>query len=579
MREEQDIRIDSKLDSPLTLADLPSRYVNRGILAQGGMGFVYRAFDRNLERDVAIKILVVSDAPNKNELKDRFTREAKVLSSLDHPNIVKLLDWGETAEGYPFLAMEYLDGVSLSAELGRSKTLSLQRFHALCSAVLAGLEHAHSLGIVHRDLKPSNIMICDVENDTPVVKLIDFGIVRFESPEESYDGNVTVTVTATNDRLGSPAYMSPEQCLGNPASKLSDLYSFGCVMFECLSGEHPLRADSVFDYMQKHVNSLPPKLLVEPANDEGSALADLIDQCLSKNAVQRPSSALKLRESIEKIFQNKRIETCRFFLPGSVSQGKKRNSSSFRLLALIAGLSCLAAACLIISKQQQQRLRDSVEFKINKHLEASQKSTLLLNDAVALASRWRQRFQSSKTQADKVKTADVLLDKLLDLARIQREAGHLQEAESDLSEGVELCQVLGAEADGRKSLCLDGIGTLKAIQNKPREGLTYELKAQTLANSVWGEGHWRALNISFNLIKIELALKNLDDATPLIQRALVLYSVQPRAYNSHRKIVSGIDRAKELDKLLREIRGLSPDEDVQRKKLLALLADWLKNFA
>ena len=581
MPEEQDIRISPALDSTRSLAGLPSRYISKGVLAQGGMGVVYRAFDLTLEREVAIKILMLTDASNIKELKDRFTREAKVLASLDHPNIVKLFDWGETAEGHPFLSMELLEGVPLSCEIGKGKRLSLARFHAVCSAVLAGLQQAHSLGIVHRDLKPSNIMISSAAQGL-VVKLIDFGLVRFDSDEASAAGDLTVTVTATNDRLGSPAYMSPEQCLGHAASKLSDLYSFSCVLFECLSGVHPFASDSVFEYMQKHVNSLPPNLVPKPFCAEGQALAALVEKGLSKDPRQRPQSALELRESIDRIFENKHTEFCTFSLPGSLLAEKQAFRAKPVLLLLAFVSVCGLAALFLISKQQQQSALESVPLNINRSSDSAQNDERLLKDASALAARWRQRFKSSKTAEEKAKTAEVLIDKLMELSHKQRDLHHYKIAQNQLLEVVELCQIIGPDADGRKAICLGDMISVKRNLGYPREANKYALQAQGLAASIWGESHWRTLFISYELISNEIEMKDLALVEPQLQRFLAFYSFQPRVSNvgiKHRNLETGVDRVKALRDTLKDLKALSPDQENQRKKLLAMVEEWLKTYA
>ena len=192
------------------------------------MGSVYRAHDPRIGRDLAIKLL--RSGFDRAELRDRFAREARSAGCLSHPNIVTIYDIGEH-DGRPFIAMEYVQG-STFAELIRAKTpLPLPRKLQMIEEVCAGLAHAHESGIVHRDIKPANLMV----GPEGIVKILDFGIAKLTAASE-----LNQRLTRTGEVFGSPLYMSPEQCLGHPLDARSDIYSFGCVMYETLSGQPPL---------------------------------------------------------------------------------------------------------------------------------------------------------------------------------------------------------------------------------------------------------------------------------------------------------------------------------------------------
>jgi len=239
-------------------------------IGEGGMASVYKAYDTRLERDVAIKILRTGNlAPSMLErtLK-RFEREAKTLARLSHPNIVKILDYGEF-EGSPYLVMEYLPGGTLKQKLG--KPIPYSEAIPILLPVIRALGYAHSMGIIHRDVKPSNILF--TESGEPM--LSDFGIVKIFATEDSID------ITGTGMGIGTPEYMSPEQWTGS-ATTQSDIYSLGIVLYDMLTGRKPYTADSPAALLLKQANEpLPrPKSFVP-------TLPDAVEMVLLKALAKR----------------------------------------------------------------------------------------------------------------------------------------------------------------------------------------------------------------------------------------------------------------------------------------------------
>src|SRR3954466_9916856 len=200
-------------------------------LGRGGMGEVYRARDLRLEREVAIKVLPESLACDASSLA-RFEREAKAVAALSHPNIVAIHGF-DKFEDRCYVVMELLDGESLRERLSRSKS-STRSALEIAEKIVAGLCAAHSRGIIHRDLKPENIFLTR-DGQT---KILDFGLARtFYDCDESADSTATVSLlTERGAILGTPAYMSPEQASCRPADARSDIFSFGCVLYEMLTG-------------------------------------------------------------------------------------------------------------------------------------------------------------------------------------------------------------------------------------------------------------------------------------------------------------------------------------------------------
>jgi len=218
-------------------------------LGEGGMATVYKAFDTRLETDVAVKVIRTDNlAPNVlARTRKRFEREAKALAKLTHPNIVKVIDYGEQ-DGRPYLVMEYLPGGTLKQAMG-GKVIPWQEAVSLLCPIAQALEDAHKRGIVHRDVKPSNILI--TESGQPM--LSDFGIAKILEAEETQE------LTATGAGVGTPEYMAPEQGLGQKADHHADIYALGIVLYEMVTGRKPFQADTPMAVVVKHINDPLPR--------------------------------------------------------------------------------------------------------------------------------------------------------------------------------------------------------------------------------------------------------------------------------------------------------------------------------
>lgn len=265
---------------------LGERFRLQGKLGSGGMAEVFLAFDEQTQTPCAVKLLQQHDDP---EQRTRFLREATVLSRLQHPGIVRYHAHGFTDSGTPFLAMERLAGEDLSQRLLR-KPLSTVETLALASAVLSALHAAHQSGIVHRDIKPANLFL--VLEDPACAKLLDFGIAQLKT---------TSLHTRTGSILGTPEYMSPEQLRGlKEMDARSDLFSFGVVLFECLAGVSPFRADHPMGTLGRILFDEPPKLQ-ELRPDLPPSLCELCHQMLAKEPRHRPPSAEAVRVRLREI--------------------------------------------------------------------------------------------------------------------------------------------------------------------------------------------------------------------------------------------------------------------------------------
>lgn len=240
---------------PLIGSFIDGKYRILSVLGAGGLGTVYKAEQEDLNRLVAVKVLRLSSL-DQDELLARFEREAKVLAGMQHKNIVSVYSYGKLADESPYMVMEYIEGSTLEEILKSSGAKldwkrALQIMHKVCLATA----FVHSCGIVHRDLKPQNIMLVD-EGNGQEVKILDFGLSRVR-----FDGNLMQHLTRTGTILGSVHYMSPEMCQGRKADERSDIYSLGCILYECLSGRTPIDSENPISIIARHVNEAPKPLL------------------------------------------------------------------------------------------------------------------------------------------------------------------------------------------------------------------------------------------------------------------------------------------------------------------------------
>jgi tRNA A-37 threonylcarbamoyl transferase component Bud32 len=276
--------------SPDSLVD--NRYKIVDLLGMGGMGSVYKAEHTVLSKTCAIK-LVHPQRFDQDSLQ-RFKLEAKATSMLKHPNIVGIHDYGINEGFLPYIVMEYLEGKSLESIIQSEGPLSRERFFKVFEQVCDGLGHAHQQGIIHRDLKPANIFICTENGEGDRVKIVDFGIAKLIPQDGSPE---TTKITLTGEVVGSPLYMSPEQCSGGTLDTRSDIYSLGLVMHEVLTG------DCVFDGSPTQVMR---KQILEPAELHSREklsedMKQIIQKCLMKDPSERFQSVEELKTELLKI--------------------------------------------------------------------------------------------------------------------------------------------------------------------------------------------------------------------------------------------------------------------------------------
>jgi Protein kinase domain len=273
---------------------LGGRYELRASLGQGGFGTVWRAHDQVLGRDVAVKLITLDTArpETREEIAERFEREARAVAALNHPNVVTAHDYGVEGET-AYLVMELILGGSLQDQLterarGHLGPLDGRRVVAIAEELCAGLSAAHAAGLIHRDLKPANVMVAA---DGGHIKIVDFGIARVADKSR---------ITHTGAYLGTLRYTSPEQMGAGPVDPRSDLYSLGCLLFEMVTGRSPYTAETPLQWMAAHQYATPLPLR-SYAPEAPADLEALISQMLAKTPDGRPASAVEVRQRLASI--------------------------------------------------------------------------------------------------------------------------------------------------------------------------------------------------------------------------------------------------------------------------------------
>ncbi|HEY6463173.1 MAG TPA: serine/threonine-protein kinase, partial [Polyangiaceae bacterium] len=286
-------------DDPLLGTVLLDRVRIERPIARGGMGKVYFGVQVGMKRPCAVKILDprLGGGQDAAEFARRFLLEASTAAKLTHPNVVTIFDYGEMADGGCFIAMEYLEGRSLSDELKKGGHLSAERAIHIAKQVSRALREAHALGVVHRDMKPGNVFLVKQDDDEDFVKVLDFGLVKETAATDAQDQH-----TQIGQIMGSPRYMAPEQVQGKAVDARTDIYSLGAMLYAMLAGKPPFDKATELATMMAQVSDAPlPFSTSAPGVVLPPGLEAVVMKCLAKNPDDRYASmeelatALKLR--------------------------------------------------------------------------------------------------------------------------------------------------------------------------------------------------------------------------------------------------------------------------------------------
>ncbi|MBX9948064.1 MAG: serine/threonine protein kinase [Candidatus Obscuribacterales bacterium] len=284
---------EASVFAPGTLID---SYRVISLIGKGGMGAVYKVEQVFLKKEFALKTF--GGTFNEHQAR-RFQTEAKATSKLDHPNIVRVSDFGLIDNSTPYFVMELVEGISLEEHLRRNGPLSYEEIFAVFIPLCMGLHDAHEMGIVHRDVKPSNIMLVGKQGNWQP-KLLDFGIAKLTDEKTA--------LTQTGEIVGSPLYMSPEQCSAGKVDRRSDIYSLGCTMFEAITGGPPFTGASAIETIGMHLNKEPQTLKEATMGQEFPAdLERIVHSMLAKKPDQRFASARQVAGNLIRLKQGEQL--------------------------------------------------------------------------------------------------------------------------------------------------------------------------------------------------------------------------------------------------------------------------------
>jgi eukaryotic-like serine/threonine-protein kinase len=269
------------------------RYEIKDELGRGGMATVYRGYDPRFEREVAIKLLPPEMLHADPQFRVRFEREAKIIAQLEHPSIVPVYDVGEE-NNQPYFVMRYMSGGSLSERI-KAQTYTIEEAVKILEQLAPGLDEAHTKDIVHRDLKPGNILFTN--KGVPLIS--DFGIAKFTQGE----GNVTGSAI-----IGTPAYMAPEQASGESVDGRTDIYAFGVILYEMLTGKQPYQADTPLAVAIKHITEPVPRIL-EANPGLPNWMEKVISTSMAKSKDDRFSTAVEMIETIKAFMRGESVPT------------------------------------------------------------------------------------------------------------------------------------------------------------------------------------------------------------------------------------------------------------------------------
>lgn len=273
------------------LEKLGDRYTDIKYVSRGATSLVFSALDKILDKRIAIKVLT----PSRQEDFIRFQKEAKAASQLDHPQLVKILNFDVTKSNHAYLIMDYVEGDDLEHIVNTAGKLSVELALDIALQICEAMEHAHQKQIAHRDLKASNIIIGHFPHEHIHVTVVDFGLARVEVQEPSGRS------TPSGSIQGSPRYMSPEQAEGKPSDKRSDMYALGCILFKMITGDTPFDDSELIGILRRHVSEAPPRLRDRTSAQIPDQLELLVAKLLEKDPQKRYQTMREVRSELEAI--------------------------------------------------------------------------------------------------------------------------------------------------------------------------------------------------------------------------------------------------------------------------------------
>lgn len=397
------------------------------LLGQGGMGAVYRALHRDLEKNIALKVLKPGLLQDEDKVL-RFRNEARLLSSMDHPNIVRVYAVGLAETGQPYMAMDLIAGEPLSDVIARKGRLEEREAVEIAIEICHALQYAHEHQIIHRDIKPSNILFATAD-DGNNVKLVDFGIAKELAANAQQ-------LTQTGAAVGSIFYLSPHQLEGRKADSRSDIYSLGCTLYEMLTGSPPFAAETAWDTaMKAKMEDAQPINLRNPEASASSAIQSIVDRMLIKDVESRYQSAREVELDLVSALENKpltftempvRSKTARRLSVDGRRQLVFAGCSVFLAGLVAAGIFAMVSNRQQASTQRTETAEDALSALVRVHTTVHyvpQKGRLLVDQA-------DRTVELCRATGDKLLLIDALMEQV-EIYRIAFLQYHVPEIEAE----------------------------------------------------------------------------------------------------------------------------------------------------
>lgn len=500
---------------------LHNRYQTISYLGRGGMSNVYKALDTRTGRSVAVKVLHSELLSDETRVK-RFEQEAKTYRNLRHRHIVKIFDFFTDECERHCLVMEYMEGKNLSETLDEKGRLSVRRAIKIFSEICSALGYAHQQGVVHRDLKPSNIALVEKGGDSDYVKILDFGIAKL-MPSDT-DTITQLGLTQTGEIVGSPLYMSPEQCMAKPIDLRSDIYSLGCLMYEALTGQPPLVGGNVYEtfHMQTHERPKPLATL-RPEFKDGTQLESIILRCMAKNPKHRYQSMQQVSEALDRVGSYIPKGTVGKALDAWHERRIRARAERGRGIppALVAGLTAIVIlSCVFVFQDRIRRLIEPAEHRYI-HAEKAYNTAI---DAADYDTADKMSLTAFNIASEEKK--DSLVPAMVNLIDLYRLMGRQKEADNFLERIAQVEQANNKDVFKNEDKLFAQLE--KKVENDPAgideiEDYCFQLNDQAVTYIDKGL-YKRARDVLSRTIKIARAAlgeKNLVYATLVDNRALL----------------------------------------------------------
>ncbi len=558
------------------------------------MGVVYQARHQLMNRIVAIKMLRREQTSDEKSL-NRFKQEAKAISVLAHPNIVSIYDFGISNQGQPYLVMDFLEGVSLAQEVLACGPLPWQRAVDIFLQAATGLAHAHKNGILHRDIKPCNIILLRADQGA-VVKIVDFGIAKiFDAPD-----GASQRLTSTGEVLLSPIYMSPEQCIGRQIDIRSDIYSFGCLMYDVLVGIPPFAGATAAETVTQHITSTPPPFSVaRPGCSVPTSLESTVLKALQKDPNKRQQSMQELIASLQLLLpEGKKLEVptersptrprlalrCKpiwvwftavllfaflgaVFLKWNPWQTGSTSNETDRLLAIADEDSKRGdweAACMIYRKLLPKH---SSKYGEHSNLEISIRKKLI----VALQ-RARHADEANDSYGE-------LRGDLLYQAESLEKQGKLEACLKCYSELKDLQEQLNRQNSDDYDSCLQRLGALAMKAGKLELATQYLSKSLAYEKTTLASDDHHLLEGETRLARVLTELKKFEEAKVLLLEAAPRLEgrAQYWAYANLAEVYEGLQNRTEPERLWKRLSAI-PDPLISDPADIALANRYMKEL-